>query len=175
MTRRFLWAVFPPIFSMLGVHSCTLGCGNTLTHSVIKMYAHYTCSALSLSFPSTLSPLLTPASPPSCFSLPFPLPSPHGWVWQGHGFKDAQAPECRSTIGAELPIRNSCVRLWAARPPCGDAGRRFRAVHTGGTVPPLGRFSCFLPPADRLNNGVACVSRFCETNTNKSSAHNRPV
>lgn len=46
----------------------------------------------------------------SLFRLVF-LPSafPHGWIWQGYGFKDVRAAECRSAIGAELPIRNSCV------------------------------------------------------------------
>lgn len=134
-------------FSMLDAHSCTLACGNTLTHC--KMHAHF--RAIPAAPPPTLLPLLTPASPPSCFSLPFPLPSPHGWVWQGHGFKDAQAPECRSAIGAELPIRNSCVRLRAARPPCAVAVSLFLK---------RGHFSClFLPPPDRLSNGLACVSQ----------------
>lgn len=61
------------------MHSCTLGCGNTLTHSVIKTYAHHTCSflplppSLSLSFPSTLSPLLTPALSSLLFFSPVSL------------------------------------------------------------------------------------------------------
>lgn len=57
----------------------------------------------------SLLPLLTPALSSLLFFSLAPSTFPHGWVWQGHGFKDVRAPECRSAIGAELPIRNSCA------------------------------------------------------------------
>lgn len=95
---------------------------SSLTHSVIKHACTlcWTCNIQQKKNSNTtsfflFSPLVSFTHPDSSFSsllffsLLFPLPSPHGWVWQGHGFKDVQAPECRSAIGAELPIRNSCA------------------------------------------------------------------
>lgn len=76
-------------------------------HFSFSLFA-FLCFPIFLSLVVSFTPLDSRLSSLLFFSL-IPSTFPHGWVWQGHGFKDVQAPECRSAIGAELPIRNSCA------------------------------------------------------------------
>lgn len=177
MTGRFLRAVFPPISSMLGVHSCTLGCGNTLTHSVIKMYAHCIALPAALSLSLFLSPLvfhpfsLQPLLPLVflCRSLYLPPTAESG---------RATGSKTRRLQNVGQPSVPS-YRLETAVCVCGPltlrAAMRAALSEPCRLFPKLGRCSCLLPPAVRLNNGAACVSLLCETNANKSSAHNQPL
>lgn len=99
-----LWHTLP-----LNMHVGPVPAESIMAHWIEEKFLPFlTSPALPL---LSLPPLLTPALSSLLFFSLAPTTFPHHWVWQGHGFKDVRAPECRSAIGAELPIRNSCAFL----------------------------------------------------------------
>lgn len=176
---------------MLGVHSCSLGCGNTLTHSVIKTYAHHTALPAAFSLSLLPSPLLfhpswlRPLFPLVFLSRSLYLP-PMAESGRATGSKTCRLQNVGQPSVLSYRLETAVCVCGPLRPPCGDADRRFRTVHTGGTDPPTTTTTTLFPKTQALLwfsspsrhgwiMGVACVYRFCETNANKSSAPNRPL